>query len=318
MPWATARRIRPNVSKRHEPVLVRESVAYLAPRPGLFLDATLGDGGHAEALLLADSQLRLLANDRDRDALAGARARLARFGDRVTFAHGTFRELPAAHTALGAERLAGALFDFGVSSRQIDDAARGMSYLHAGPLDLRMDASRGTTLADRLASTTETELAEVLRVHGDVGPARSLARAVLAAHRDGALGDTRALAAVVARVLRDPRPGAAAPVFQALRIWVNDEMADLESALQWLPEAMADGGVVVTLSYHSGEDRRVKQALRGVPDIASRRLPPRSADEPSSPWEELTRKVVVPAETEQQTNPRARSARLRAFRRKPR
>jgi 16S rRNA (cytosine1402-N4)-methyltransferase len=307
------------VSARHEPVLLRETLAFLSPGAGLFLDATLGDGGHAEALLLADDRVRLLANDRDLDALAGARARLARFGDRVTFAHGTFRQLPAAHAALGAERFAGALFDFGVSSRQIDDAARGMSYLHAGPLDLRMDAQRGTTLADRLASTTETELAEVLRGYGDVGPARSLARAILAAARDGALPDTRALATLVRRVLRDPRPGAAAPVFQALRIWINDEMADLESALQWLPEAMADGGVVVTLSYHSGEDRRVKHALRGAPSQGSRRLPPADAAAGStSPWEELTKKVVVPAETEQRTNPRARSARLRAFRRKPR
>jgi 16S rRNA (cytosine1402-N4)-methyltransferase len=108
-------------------------------------------------------------------------------------------------------------------------------------------------------------------------------------------------------------------VFQALRIWVNDEMADLESALQWLPEAMADGGVVVTLSYHSGEDRRVKQSLRGAPVQGSRRLPPAAAVATrQSPWEELTRKVVVPAETEQRSNPRARSARLRAFRRKSR
>jgi 16S rRNA (cytosine1402-N4)-methyltransferase len=253
------------------------------------------------------------------DALAGARVRLERFGDRVTFAHGTFRELPAAHAALGAERLAGALFDLGVSSRQIDDAARGMSYLHAGPLDLRMDAARGTTLADRLASTNETELAGVLRGFGDVVPARALARAILAAAGEGTLTDTRALAALVRRVLRDPRPAAAAPVFQALRIWVNDEMADLESALQWLPEAMADGGVVVTLSYHSGEDRRVKQALRGAPAQGSRRLPPAAAAAASpSPWEELTKKVVVPAESEQRSNPRARSARLRAFRRKPR
>jgi len=105
-------------------------------------------------------------------------------------------------------------------------------------------------------------------------------------------------------------------VFQALRIWVNDEMADLESALAWLPEAMADGGVVVTLAYHSGEDRRVKQALRGVPRPAPRRLPvPEIAP---NPWQELTRRVVVPSETEQHSNPRARSARLRAFRRKPR
>ena len=314
------------MSVRHEPVLLHETLGFLAPRPGLFLDATLGDGGHAEALLAADDRLRLLASDRDRDALAGARTRLARFGDRVTFAHGTFRELPAAHAALGAERFAGALFDLGLSSRQIDDGARGISYLHAGPLDLRMDASRGTTLADRLAGTNETELAEVLRGFGDVGPSRSLARAVLAAFRAGSLPDTRALAALVRRVLRDPRPAAAAPVFQALRIWVNDEMADLESALNWLPEAMADGGVVVTLSYHSGEDRRVKQSLRGAPVRGSRRLPapapaaagagPASAS--ASPWEELTKKVVVPAETEQHRNPRARSARLRAFRRKPR
>jgi 16S rRNA (cytosine1402-N4)-methyltransferase len=312
-----ARRSLPSVSVRHEPVLLRETLAYLSPRPGLFLDATLGDGGHAEALLLADDRVRLLANDRDLDALTGARARLERFGARVTFAHGTFRDLPDAHAARGAERFAGALFDLGISSRQIDDAARGMSYLHAGPLDLRMDASRGTTLADRLAGTTETELAAVLRGFGDVGPARALARAILVAASEGALPDTRALAVLVRRVLRDPRPGAAAPVFQALRIWVNDEMADLESALQWLPEAMADGGVVVTLAYHSGEDRRVKQALRGAPDHGSRRLPLPPAEAPS-PWEELTRKVVVPAETEQHTNPRARSARLRAFRRKPR
>jgi 16S rRNA (cytosine1402-N4)-methyltransferase len=305
------------VSVRHEPVLLRETLAYLAPRPGLFLDATLGDGGHAEAMLLAHDGVRLLANDRDRDALAGARARLARFGDRVTFAHGTFRELSAAHAVQGRERFAGALFDLGLSSRQIDDPARGISYQHAGPLDLRMDASRGTTLGERLAGTTETELAEVLRNLGDVGPARAVARAVLSAAREDALPDTRALADVVRRALRDPRPAAAAPVFQALRIWVNDEMADLESALEWLPEAMADGGVVVTLAYHSGEDRRVKQALRGAPVRSSRRLPPPPPEAPS-PWEELSRKVVVPAETEQQRNPRARSARLRAFRRKPR
>src|SRR5262245_13824803 len=192
MPWAMARRSPPSVSVRHEPVLLRETLAFLSPRAGLFLDATLGDGGHAEALLNADERVRLLANDRDLDALAGARARLARFGPRVTFAHGTFRELPAAHAALDTERFAGALFDFGISSRQIDDAARGMSYMLAGPLDLRMDANRGTTLADRLAGTTETELAAVLRGFGDVGPALALARAVLTAAREGALPDTHA------------------------------------------------------------------------------------------------------------------------------
>jgi 16S rRNA (cytosine1402-N4)-methyltransferase len=306
------------VSARHEPVLLRETLAFLAPGPGLWLDATLGDGGHAEALLLAHPELRLLGNDRDPGSLAFARARLARFGGRVTTVHGTFRDLPAAHAALGGEPFRGALFDFGLSSAQIDDPARGMSFRYDGPLDLRMDTSRGETLADRLATVTEEELATVLRDHGDVRPARSLARALLTDFRSGALRTTGQLAALAGRVLRDGSAGAIAPVFQALRIWVNDEMADLEGALAWLPEAMADGGVVVTLAYHSGEDRRVKQALRGPAVVVSRRLPPTVDAVVTSPWQELTRKVVVPSAEEQERNPRARSARLRAFRRDPR
>ena len=304
------------MSARHDPVLVRETLAFLAPRRGLFLDATLGDGGHAEAVLSADPGVRLLASDRDPAALAFARVRLAPFGARVTFAHGTFRDLPDAHAQLG-ERLAGALFDFGLSSRQIDDASRGMSYRSPGPLDLRMDTSRGATLAERLASTTEDELADVLRVHGDLRAARAMARAILAEADAGRLVTTTDLAVLAGRVLRDSRPAAVAPVFQALRVWVNDEMADLEAALAWLPGVMDDGGVVVTLAYHSGEDRRVKQALRGPVRAVSRRLPPAAEGMPG-PWEELTRRVVTPSEDEVRRNPRARSARLRAFRRKPR
>lgn len=307
-----------SVSARHEPVLVRETLAFLHPGPGLFLDATLGDGGHAEALLLASDRLRLLGSDRDPAALTFARERLAPFGDRVSLAHGTFRDLPAAHAALGGERFAGALFDFGLSSRQIDDAGRGMSYRREGPLDLRMDPSAGPTLAERLDIAAEAELADVLHAHGDVPRARALAREILAAARAGQLANTRQLAALVGRVLRDARPAAIAPVFQALRIWVNDEMTDLEAGLAWLPDVLADGAVVVTLSYHSGEDRRVKQALRGPRRATSRRLPPAADESASSPWQELTRKVVVASEQEQLTNQRARSARLRAFRRKPR
>lgn len=306
------------MSARHEPVLLRETLAFLAPGPGLWLDATLGDGGHAEALLLASSELRLLGSDRDLGSLAFARARLARFGDRVTTVHGTFRDLPTAHAAMGGEKLRGALFDYGLSSAQIDDPARGMSFRFDGPLDLRMDTSRGETLADRLATVTEETLADVLWTYGDVRASRAVARAIVAAGREGALRGTQDLVTVVGRALRDTSPAAVAPVFQALRIWVNDEMADLEGALAWLPEAMADGGVVVTLAYHSGEDRRVKQALRGPQRTVSRRLPPSADAVIASPWEELTRKVVVPSDEEQARNPRARSARLRAFRRKPR
>jgi len=297
---------------------VRETLAFLAPRAGLFLDATLGDGGHAEALLESHAGVRLLANDRDPAALAFARGRLARFGDRVTFAHGTFRELRGAHAALAGERFAGALFDLGVSSRQIDEAGRGMSYRQAGPLDLRMDPGRGEPLSAKLAAAGEEELARVLREHGDVAPARALARAILAASRAGRLTNTLELAELVGRTLRDPRPAASAPAFQALRVWVNDEMSDLEAGLAWLPEAMDDGAVVVTLSYHSGEDRRVKQALRGAAPQGSRRLPPSPSPSEPAPWLELTRHVVTPSEQESRDNPRARSARLRAFRRKSR
>lgn len=307
------------MSVRHEPVLVRETLHYLLGGPGLYLDATLGDGGHASAVLEAEPGARLLGCDRDPAALAFAAGRLARFGDRVMLRHATFRELPGAHREAGGEPLAGALFDFGLSSRQIDDPARGISFAHEGPLDQRMDPTRGEPLSERLAVAGEAEVASVLREHGDVRHAGRLARAIVAAARGGSLRTTRQLAELVARVLGDARPKTLAPVFQALRIWTNDEMADLEAALAWLPGALREGGVVVTLSYHSGEDRRVKHALRGAPRVvASRRLPVMDDGETAGPWEELTRKVVVPSSEEQQSNPRARSARLRAFRRKPR
>ena len=307
------------MSVRHEPVLVRETLHYLLGGAGLYLDATLGDGGHADAVLSAEPLARLLACDRDPAALDFASRRLARHGDRVMFRHATFRDLPARHREAGGEPLAGALFDFGLSSRQIDDPARGISFMHDGPLDQRMDPTSGLPLRDKLAAAAEAEVAEVLRVHGDVRPAARLARALVTAARAGGLETTRQLADVAARVLGDSRPKTLAPVFQALRIWTNDEMADLEAALAWLPDAMREGGVVVTLSYHSGEDRRVKHALRGAPRVVpSRRLPVMDDGAPAGPWEELTRRVVVPSDEEQQSNPRARSARLRAFRRKPR
>ena len=304
---------------RHEPVLLRETLGFLLGGEGLYLDATLGDGGHACALLDAEPRARLLGNDRDLGSLDFARARLARFGDRVTFRHGTFATLPDAQRAAGGELFAGALFDFGLSSRQIDDPARGISFMHEGPLDQRLDRSNGQPLHERLAVADEAEVAAALREYGDVTGAGRLARAIVAAARAGQLATTRDLAAVVARATGESRPKALAPVFQALRIWVNDELGDIDAALAWLPSAMRDGGVVVTLSYHSGEDRRVKHALRGAPRVsASRRLPVMDDSAAASPWEELTRKVVVPSTEEQESNPRARSARLRAFRRKPR
>lgn len=309
------------MSEHHEPVLLDEVLAFLANGPGLYLDPTLGDGGHARALLEREPGARLLGCDRDPAALEAARARLEPFGGRVTLAHATFRELPGVHAAAGGEPLAGAMLDLGMSSRQIDDPARGMSFMAEGPLDLRMDPTRGETAVELLARAEESEVAAVLRAHGDVVGARRLARVLVAEARRGGLSTTRALAGLVNRTLGGrPHPRRTAQVFQALRMWVNQEAEDLEAVLDWLPDVVRPGGVVVTLAYHSGEDRRIKQALRGPARAVPSRRRPESPEErlPEGPWEAMTRKVVTPSHGETARNPRARSARLRAFRRKPR
>jgi len=307
------------VSARHEPVLLAETLSFLANGGGLYLDATLGDGGHAGSLLEREPGARVLGCDRDPAALAFARERLSRFGDRLVIAHASFRELPDAHARAGGEPFTGALFDLGLSSRQIDDPARGMSFMATGPLDLRMDPTRGETAVERLRRAEADEVAEVLRTHGDLREARRLAPALVAEARRGGLATTRDLAALIDRALGGrPHPRRHARVFQALRIWVNDESADLDAALTWLPGAMMPGGVVVTLAYHSGEDRKIKRALRGGNRLRpSRRLPELTEERPpEGPWQELTLKVVTPSNEERASNPRARSARLRAFRRK--
>ncbi len=307
------------MSARHEPVLPVEVLRFLRNGPGVYLDATLGDGGHAEALLDAEPGARLFGCDRDPAAIAAAGARLRRFGERVTVVHTAFRGIPAHAAPLGERPFTGALFDLGLSSRQIDDPARGISFMREGPLDLRMDPTAGEPAWRRLADADADELAAVLREHGDLPQGRRLARALVAAAGTGDLPTTRALAVLVDRVLGGrPHPRRTARVFQALRMWMNDEAGELSAALEWLPGMMRPGGVVVTLAYHSGEDRRIKQHLRGGPQGTPRRvhrLPP-AAPAPG-PWQELTRSVVTPSAEEQAANPRARSARLRAFRRNP-
>jgi 16S rRNA (cytosine1402-N4)-methyltransferase len=307
------------VSSRHEPVLLEETLAFLWNGPGLYLDATVGAGGHAAALLERRPEARLLGADRDIVALDLARARLERFADRAVLVHAAFAELPGVHARAGGEPLAGALLDLGVSSMQLDAPERGMSFTHDAPLDLRMDRSRGASAAERLAHVDAETLADLLRAHGDVRGASRLARAIVADAARGALPTTRALAALVDRVLGGrPHPRRHAQVFQALRIWVNDEAGELDAMLDWLPGAVRTGGVVVTLAYHSGEDRRIKQALRGGHvrrDEA--RLPVTVAARAQGPWEELNRNVVKPSVEERVRNPRSRSARLRAFRRRP-
>lgn len=315
------------MSARHEPVLLAEVLAYLRNGPGLYLDATLGDGGHAAALLEAEPGARLLGCDRDPAALVSATRVLERFGSRVTLAHATFREIPAVLARAGGTPLAGALLDLGMSSRQIDDPARGMSFQATGPLDLRMDPTRGMPAAELLRAAAPDEIATVLRTLGDVPQAMRVARAIAAAAAQRRLETTRDLVAAIDRAGGGPRgPRRYAQVFQALRMWVNDERGELDAALAWLPEAMRPGGVVVTLAYHSGEDRNIKRALRGTgsqatpgPTRPPRRLPDiNGMRPPEGPWEEMTHGVVTPTHAETVRNPRARSARLRAFRRKSR
>jgi 16S rRNA (cytosine1402-N4)-methyltransferase len=232
----------------------------------------------------------------------------------------TFRELPALHAGMGGEPFTGALLDLGMSSPQIDDPARGMSFMSEGALDLRMDPTRGLPAHRRLAEADEREVAEALAEHGDVRGAMRLARAIVAAARSGRLDTTRQLADVVHHVAGGrAHPRLLAQVFQALRIWVNGEAEDLDAMLAWLPSVVRPGGVVVTLAYHSGEDRRIKQAIQAPrPSAPPRRLPLIPGERaPESPWTALTRRVVKPSPEEVERNPRARSARLRAFRRNP-
>jgi 16S rRNA (cytosine1402-N4)-methyltransferase len=303
------------VFRPHEPVLVAEVLEYLVNGPGLYLDATLGDGGHALALLDAEPGARLLGCDRDPAALAAARTRLAGREDRVTLAHAAFRELPTAHERAGGEPLTGVLMDLGISSRQLDDPTRGIGFQAGGPLDLRMDPTRGEPASERLARASEEEVAEALREFGDLRPARRMARALVAAARGGSLVTAADLDAIARRFVGGA-PGQRARVFQALRMWINDEAGELEALLSWLPGVVRPGGVVVTLAYHSGEDRRIKRSLVGTVPAPPRRRPPVDTRLPEQPWERLTRRVVTPQLEEIARNPRARSARLRAFRRR--
>jgi 16S rRNA (cytosine1402-N4)-methyltransferase len=302
------------VRPHHEPVLLVDVLRFWRNGPGVYLDATLGDGGHAEALLDAEPGARLLGCDRDPRALERAHARLARFGDRVMLVHARFSELPEVLRARGVDGLRGALADLGVSSPQIDDPSRGMSFRVEGPLDLRMDPERGAPASVRLAQVDEETLARILVEEGEVPRARGMARAILRARDRGMLATTGDLARVVAAQFGGrPHPRRLAQVFQALRRWINEEAEELRSLIAFLPQALEEGGVWVSIAYHSGEDRMVKQAIRPAPPAGERGLPIAPAP---CPWEALSRRAIKPTQDEVERNPRARSARLRAARRR--
>ncbi|HEU4426009.1 MAG TPA: 16S rRNA (cytosine(1402)-N(4))-methyltransferase RsmH, partial [Pilimelia sp.] len=309
----------------HVPVLLERCLALLAPaldaaaqagRTPVHVDATLGLGGHAEAVLSAHANAILIGLDRDPEALAHARARLARFAERVHLVHAVYDGLPAVLERLGHERVDSVLFDLGVSSLQLDAPDRGFAYAKDAPLDMRMDQTRGVTAEEIVNSYDVAALARVLRVYGEERFAARIARAIVRERAADRITSSARLAALV----RDAIPAAARRTggnpakrtFQALRIEVNGELRALEAALPAALDALAPGGRLVVLSYHSLEDRITKQAL------AARARSTGPVDLPvelpgTGPTVRLlTRGAELPSEAEVAANPRAASVRLRA------
>jgi 16S rRNA (cytosine1402-N4)-methyltransferase len=296
----------------HVPVMVGRVVRGLRPRPGARLvDATVGLGGHAAALLDAALDTELLGIDRDPEALAEAARRLARFGARVRLRPGSYADLAAALAAEGWDGADAILLDLGVSSLQLEEAARGFSFRQAGPLDMRMDPTTALTAATVVNTWDERALATAIAEFGEERRARAVARAIV---RERPFRSTDVLAATVARAVGRTRPGLhpATRTFQAIRILVNDELVELERLLAGGWALLRPGGRLAVLAYHSLEDRRVKDALRRW--AASCLCPPglpRCACGWSAKVRVLTPRPETPEAEEVAANPRAGSARLR-------
>ncbi|MCB1971228.1 MAG: 16S rRNA (cytosine(1402)-N(4))-methyltransferase RsmH [Geminicoccaceae bacterium] len=297
----------------HEPVMLAEMVNALAPRDGgVYLDATFGGGGYTRAILRA-AECRVIAIDRDPDAMARARE-LAVGEPRLAVVQGCFSGMASMIVNAGYSRVDGIVLDVGVSSFQLDDASRGFSFRNDGPLDMRM-AAEGESAADLVATRTPEELARIFRQFGDEPEAGRVARAIVSRRVERPFVTTRDLAGVIADAKRKVRPGRdpATQVFQALRMAVNDELGELETALAAAMEILAPGGRLVVVAFHSAEDRLVKRfidAESGHGRSVSRHMPVADGPVPRLRW--LQRKAAQPSAGEVQRNPRARSARLRA------
>lgn len=295
----------------HRAVMMEEVLRFLAPQPGgIYCDATLGAGGHTEQILrLSAPDGRVYGIDRDPTALQIASERLAPFGDRFIPLHGRFGDAAAILAARGVPPLSGLLADLGVSSMQLDRPERGFSFQGKGPIDMRMDPSSGETALELIGRISEESLAAILREYGEERHARRIARVLQSACAGGELLDTHALAEVVARAVpsREPHKHPATRTFQALRIAVNDELRQLHQLLSAAPRLLAPGGRLVVISFHSLEDRLVKQHFQHAAVVRTSH----DADA-SPPFLALCKKPVEPSEQEVRENPRARSARLRA------
>jgi 16S rRNA (cytosine1402-N4)-methyltransferase len=292
----------PKASFSHEPVLLQAVIPALeAAQGGLFVDATAGGAGHSSAILAASPSVRLIASDRDIYAVETARERLSEFGERARVVHARFSEIGAALDEAGIAQVDGMLADLGVSSFQLDTAERGMSFRYQGPLDMRMDTSRGETALELIERLEQDELADVIFELGEERRSRRVARCIKQALAAGELTGTLELRKAIVRAVGPRRVGGIDPAtrtFQALRIAVNSELNELSALLELGRERVRPGGVLAIISFHSLEDRLVKRAFQD-----------RMA------WAPLTKKPIIADDQEQARNPRSRSAKLRAARR---
>jgi len=300
-------------AREHVPVMTREVVELLRPgRGGLYVDCTVGLGGHSQALLEAGAA-RVLGLDRDRDALAAARASLERWGERVELIHSDYRDLRRILAERSIDAVDGALADLGVSSLQLDAEGRGFSFRRDEPLDMRMDRTQGPTAADLLRDVDERVLADIIFEFGEERFSRRIARAIVEARHETEVRTTGQLAQIVRRAV--PRKGyqridPATRTFQALRIWVNRELDGLDAFLSDAAELLRAGARLAVISFHSLEDRIVKHVFRAL-----ERARGASPGAPGLALRVVTKRPLTPSDAEVEANPRARSAKLRAIER---
>lgn len=298
---------------RHIPVLIRPAVELLNVRSGgVYVDATFGAGGYTREILAAEN-CSVVALDRDQSAIARGADLVQAAAGRLVLVEDKFSNLEAVTRSCGYDAVDGVVFDLGVSSMQLDQAERGFSFRHDGPLDMRM-GPEGPTAADIVASASERDLATILAILGEERHARAVARGIIAARGDAPIRTTRALSDIVARIVH-ARPGTIHPAtrtFQALRIFVNEELVELAEGLVAAEQALKPGGRLAVVTFHSLEDRIAKSffAERGKRSGPSRHRP--EVAQAAATFRVLTKRPIVPDEAEMSANPRARSAKLRA------